>query len=63
MSRARPFLCNCCGVGFVSSKPQDPERDRGYGTCEDCRESAAKEVAKVFCVPIEEARKRLAEFA
>ncbi len=32
----RYYMCHCCGEGFDSSKPQDPERDVGYGTCEKC---------------------------
>ncbi len=31
------FVCNCCGAKFTTAKPQDPERDKGYGTCEECR--------------------------
>ena len=31
------FLCHCCGAVFKSEKPQDHNRDKGYGTCEECR--------------------------
>lgn len=30
------FDCHCCGRRFRSSKPQDPARDKGFGSCEDC---------------------------
>jgi hypothetical protein len=32
----RRFICHCCGAGFLSRKPPDPERDTGFGTCIDC---------------------------
>jgi hypothetical protein len=28
--------CHCCGASFYTDKPQDPERDTGFGTCEEC---------------------------
>ena len=34
---SRYYLCGCCGARIVSTKPQDPERDQGYGTCDDCK--------------------------
>ena len=33
----RSFRCACCDTDYDSAKPQDPERDRGYGYCRDCR--------------------------
>ncbi|TXH52034.1 MAG: hypothetical protein E6Q97_16985 [Desulfurellales bacterium] len=33
----RSFRCACCDADYDSAKPQDPERDRGYGYCRDCR--------------------------
>lgn len=35
------FRCHCCDDRFYSDKPQDPERDIGYGTCEKCKPSVA----------------------
>lgn len=38
LSPARWYrICSCCGSAEYVSKPQDPERDRGYGTCDRCR--------------------------
>jgi hypothetical protein len=34
--KLRWMRCNCCGIEFQSRKPQDPERDTGYGSCELC---------------------------
>lgn len=32
----RRFLCCCCGAVIVTDKPQDPDRDHGFGTCDAC---------------------------
>lgn len=38
LSPARWYrTCARCGAAGYVSKPQDPERDRGYGTCDRCR--------------------------
>lgn len=38
LSPARWYrICACCGSAEYVSKPQDPERGRGYGTCDRCR--------------------------
>lgn len=42
----RRVTCHCCGDGFVSRLPQDPERDYGFGTCRRCRDGVAKSWAK-----------------
>ncbi len=61
------FRCACCGNGFWTEKPQDVERDTGYGTCEDCHDRVAKSWVKYgfTCKPINmaEATLRLATFA
>ncbi len=36
----RPWTCHCCASQFQSVKPQDPNRDLGYGTCDKCRRTA-----------------------
>jgi hypothetical protein len=33
------FRCHCCSANFLSAKPQDPQRDVGYGTCERCHKT------------------------
>lgn len=38
--------CCCCGEGFYTDKPQDPERDTGFGTCARCHELVAKSWVK-----------------
>lgn len=35
-----PYKCHCCTTRFESAKPQDPNRDLGYGTCTVCRATA-----------------------
>lgn len=32
----RTYRCHCCGKDFDSNKPKDPNRDTGYGTCDEC---------------------------
>ena len=34
--KMKMFTCSCCGDSFESKKPQDPQRDKGYGACSDC---------------------------
>lgn len=34
----KTFCCCCCGSSFRSNKPQDPDRDTGFGTCTDCHD-------------------------
>lgn len=61
------FRCSCCGDGFKSNKPKDPERDNGFGTCEDCHEVVAESWVKhgFISTPltIEMARERLQKYA
>lgn len=33
----RSYQCCCCAARFETAKPQDPNRDTGYGTCAKCR--------------------------
>lgn len=51
--------CCCCGKSFKNTpkKPQDPQRDRGYGWCYECRAEAIKDW---ICdgMTIEQANKR-----
>lgn len=42
----RHFECHCCGNGFYTTKPQDPQRDTGYGTCEACYPRVAESWVK-----------------
>ncbi len=64
---ARYFRCHCCGNGFRSDKPQDPERDNGFGTCTDCHETVAEDRVRCLRDPetptLETARARLLRFA
>lgn len=47
LSPARWYrTCACCGAAGYVSKPQDPERDRGYGTCDRCRPSIIQDMVK-----------------
>lgn len=60
--------CHCCGAGFRSAKPQDPERDTGFGTCDACHARvAASWVRWGFPgerpITLEQALKRLATYA
>lgn len=61
------FRCACCGAGFRTDKPQDCERDIGFGTCEDCHERVAESWVKhgFISTPLtlEQARARLQKFA
>ena len=31
------YRCSCCGSGYRLNKPQDPERDTGWGFCFSCK--------------------------
>jgi hypothetical protein len=42
----RYVRCACCGTGFYSNKPQDPERDIGFGHCKDCHKYVAESWVK-----------------
>lgn len=44
--KRRHFQCACCGRGFESDKPQDPQRDTGYGLCVNCKPVYAKDAVK-----------------
>lgn len=43
---SRHYRCAFCDVSFRSDKPQDPERDRGFGTCESCKPTIAADMVK-----------------
>lgn len=67
-SPRRYVSCHCCGASWYTDKPQDPERDTGYGTCESCHEYvAASWVRHGFPgerpITLTEARARLARYA
>ncbi len=51
----------------MTTKPQDPERDDGFGTCEDCHEGVAASWAKYGFISVrltlDECRARLAKYA
>lgn len=64
----RRFMCHCCGESFRSSKPPDPERDTGYGTCLRCHEMVAQSWVKHGFpgdrpITMEQAKARLAKHA
>jgi len=68
----RYVVCHCCDAGFLSGKPHDPERDKGYGTCADCAPRVAESWAKhgfggpqsgVAVGDLEGARARLRKYA
>ena len=40
------FKCHCCCEWFFTDKPQDLQRDIGYGTCEACHNMIAEDRAK-----------------
>jgi hypothetical protein len=42
----RRYLCNCCGAEIRDGRPQNPDRDTGYGTCEACRVWIGARIAK-----------------
>lgn len=35
---SRYVRCSCCDASFYSAKPQDPDRDTGFGTCDGCHD-------------------------
>lgn len=51
----RYFRCACCGEGFYSNLPPNPQRDTGYGHCQACRDSPRLKL--VFEKQIDEYRK------
>jgi hypothetical protein len=61
------FSCHCCTKRFLSARPQDPQRDEGRGTCEDCHEFVARGWVQGGSFPgvrtLEDARARLARYA
>jgi hypothetical protein len=42
----RYVRCHCCGEGFYTTKPHDPNRDYGFGTCTACHALVARSWAK-----------------
>jgi hypothetical protein len=40
------FICHMCMSRFRSTKQQDPQRDRGYGTCPGCKDAYVVELVK-----------------
>lgn len=42
MARTRSIQCHCCGESYTTDKPQDPQRDTGYGTCPKCNVRVAE---------------------
>jgi len=63
----KPYRCHCCSADFSSVKPQDPQRDLGYGTCPRCRDTVAKSWAKYgfagSVLTLEDAYKRLDRYS
>jgi len=35
MKTKRQKICHCCGI-YTEPQAQDPDRDKGYGTCKKC---------------------------
>lgn len=68
LSPARWYrICACCGSAEYVSKPQDPERGRGYGTCDRCRPDIIRDMVKCGFAgrqyTEEQAAERLARYA
>lgn len=42
----RYTYCARCGSTFYTDKPQDPERDTGFGHCESCHDAVARSWVK-----------------
>ena len=67
MAQSLNFRCGCCGKPFHSDKPQDPERDKGYGSCEACRPHLIADMVRFGFAcrdwTEETARKRMARYA
>ena len=40
------YTCACCGALFLSRKSQSPQRDKGYGHCDDCKPGAIDDLVK-----------------
>ena len=45
-TKRKYYRCCCCGASFYDARPQDPERDIGYGTCESCKPLLARDATK-----------------
>ena len=56
------FVCGMCAHVFVTDKPQDPEREAGYGTCPYCEEAQVREMVARGATFLE-ARSRLRRYA
>ena len=62
------FRCHCCDEVFKTSKPQDPQRDTGFGTCERCHDLVSRGWVKHGFpgerpITMEQARERLNTYA
>lgn len=61
------FTCHCCGASIKTDKPQDPQRDYGFGTCERCRDVVAESWVRhgfLSCpLTLEQAHERLRKYA
>lgn len=62
------YRCHCCGAAFLTNKPQDFQRDTGYGTCDDCHERVAASWVKYGGpgskqLTLDEAKDRLRQYA
>ena len=56
------YVCETCSRVYLTDKPQDPEREEGYGTCHNCTEAQVREmVAKGWTFLL--ARARLQRYA
>ena len=42
------YICHCCGTGYHSTEKQDPNRDKGFGTCILCTIDLAKDKASEY---------------
>jgi len=38
------YVCGTCSHVYLTDKPQDPEREDGYGTCPYCTEAQVREM-------------------
>lgn len=57
------FRCHICGKPFESRKPQDPERDRGFGTCQVCTPRQVDDLVKHHFMERKAAEERTEQFA
>ena len=67
LAPSRAKRCACCDALYYSAKPQDPERERGYGYCRDCRPLIVRDMVRYGFAgrewTQEQAEERMARYA